>query len=595
MLLLSIMNHKRLYIVLTLLAVALCVSLYAYISNINFYGLNQSASVVLPIKPNSAHTELTLLKCGSTTYNVLTQGCCNDKVYDSTINECCPSCRVNSTSAIFTRDLTVGSSGDDVAELQNFLISKGFLFMPPGMAVGYFGELTKTALAKFQKANRITETGGYGYFGLKTREVVIGMYNGDLEITNCLSRLSKIVPIGTCNTIDNSVIDLSFNPDDDGNVSESYTLDPIKYTEDVFLYNFSAKALRGNVSINNLEYSVLATQDNRAYLSDFFTEFTHIYYKVNHNGDWSIPKIVELPDYTSRSAPDMTIIFRDLDIKLAKDDLIEIALVGVIEGYNSIPNFTSGSGMTVTGVNVKYIDSRGSVENSVELKNTKGGTITFGGKINFDINQDGKIDLKDILVVAKHIDRNSYSVFVDFNSDKVVDIKDLAMIRAKSDDSQFDFYLNGKIDIEDVNAVAKKINEARYSAYVDLNSDGMVDVKDLAMIRAKSDDSQFDFYLNGKIDIKDVNAVAEKINEARYSAYVDLNSDGMVDVKDLAMIRAKSDDSQFDLNRDDKIDTEDFDILQGYIVRKTYSAFVDLNSDKVVDVKDLSLLRVKIK
>ncbi len=67
----------------------------------------------------------------------------------------------------FTKDLTLGSKGDDVVALQNFLESKGHLVMPQGVAKGYFGNLTKSALAKYQVAAGISPVAGY--FGPKTR------------------------------------------------------------------------------------------------------------------------------------------------------------------------------------------------------------------------------------------------------------------------------------------------------------------------------------------------------------------------------------------------------------------------------------------
>src|SRR5690349_13048029 len=43
-----------------------------------------------------------------------------------------------STSTTFTSDLTVGSTGSQVSALQQWLVSKGFLTMPAGVAYGYF-------------------------------------------------------------------------------------------------------------------------------------------------------------------------------------------------------------------------------------------------------------------------------------------------------------------------------------------------------------------------------------------------------------------------------------------------------------------------
>lgn len=68
----------------------------------------------------------------------------------------------------YTRNLTVGSRGDDVRALQAMLKSGGYLAVEP---TGYFGPLTKAALAKYQAANGITPASGY--FGPITRAKVM--------------------------------------------------------------------------------------------------------------------------------------------------------------------------------------------------------------------------------------------------------------------------------------------------------------------------------------------------------------------------------------------------------------------------------------
>ncbi|MDD5068339.1 MAG: peptidoglycan-binding protein [Candidatus Pacebacteria bacterium] len=76
------------------------------------------------------------------------------------------------------RDLEFGLSGDDVKQLQIFLNSHGFLVATTGPGssgneTNFFGALTRSALAEFQKANGITPTAGY--FGPKTRAFLAGM------------------------------------------------------------------------------------------------------------------------------------------------------------------------------------------------------------------------------------------------------------------------------------------------------------------------------------------------------------------------------------------------------------------------------------
>jgi len=74
------------------------------------------------------------------------------------------------TSA-FTRDLQVGSKGDDVNLLQNFLITQNAGPAAQALAANgattYFGNLTMQALAEYQQSIGISPAAGY--FGPKTR------------------------------------------------------------------------------------------------------------------------------------------------------------------------------------------------------------------------------------------------------------------------------------------------------------------------------------------------------------------------------------------------------------------------------------------
>jgi peptidoglycan hydrolase-like protein with peptidoglycan-binding domain len=72
-----------------------------------------------------------------------------------------------SSCANMNRDLTIGAQGSDVADLQAFLVADGKLVMPAGVSMGYFGPLTRSALAAYQAANGIAPA--VGYFGPITR------------------------------------------------------------------------------------------------------------------------------------------------------------------------------------------------------------------------------------------------------------------------------------------------------------------------------------------------------------------------------------------------------------------------------------------
>lgn len=79
------------------------------------------------------------------------------------------------TSKTFARSLTVGASGSDVKALQVFLNTRGYTVAKtgpgsPGNETTLFGALTRAALIKFQKANKITPA--VGFFGPITRTYV---------------------------------------------------------------------------------------------------------------------------------------------------------------------------------------------------------------------------------------------------------------------------------------------------------------------------------------------------------------------------------------------------------------------------------------
>jgi hypothetical protein len=78
-------------------------------------------------------------------------------------------------TGLFTRNLTIGSQGEDVRALQVYLNTHGFVLTTtgpgsPGHETNLFGSLTRDALAKFQAAKGISPAAGY--FGPLTRAYV---------------------------------------------------------------------------------------------------------------------------------------------------------------------------------------------------------------------------------------------------------------------------------------------------------------------------------------------------------------------------------------------------------------------------------------
>ena|SRR3989344_1699028 len=75
---------------------------------------------------------------------------------------------------ILTRQLEVGSRGADVSAVQTFLAGDTTLY-PEGLVTGYYGNLTKGAVAKFQVRNGIPAV---GRIGPMTLPVINAQMNG---------------------------------------------------------------------------------------------------------------------------------------------------------------------------------------------------------------------------------------------------------------------------------------------------------------------------------------------------------------------------------------------------------------------------------
>ena len=74
------------------------------------------------------------------------------------------------SQANFLNNLGVGSIGQDVSDLQTWLENNELLVMPDGVAKGYFGQLTKSAVARYQALRGIVPQ--VGYFGPVTRAAI---------------------------------------------------------------------------------------------------------------------------------------------------------------------------------------------------------------------------------------------------------------------------------------------------------------------------------------------------------------------------------------------------------------------------------------
>jgi len=99
---------------------------------------------------------------------------------------------------VLNKQVGLGSKGDNVLALQNFLVQKGFL---SGVVDGKFGPKTKAAVIAYQKLNKINPTGFVGPLTLANINKLINSMNaGNNTNTNTSSTASNAKPLSIKNT-----------------------------------------------------------------------------------------------------------------------------------------------------------------------------------------------------------------------------------------------------------------------------------------------------------------------------------------------------------------------------------------------------------
>ncbi len=168
--------------------------------------------------------------------------------------------------------LTVGSRGADVVTLQSFLEAKGLLTIPAGVAKGYFGGLTRSAVSAYQVMKGIVPTAGY--FGPITRAAVMAdvaaMSNTTTTTTTGTTTTVAGCPAGalyntmtaapctttTTTTTSGSGVEgtldvrLASNPADNSN---------IRTQTDVPVYGLEFRARIGDVTVQTVDLKVVET------------------------------------------------------------------------------------------------------------------------------------------------------------------------------------------------------------------------------------------------------------------------------------------------------------------------------------------------
>lgn len=114
------------------------------------------------------------------------------------------------------------------------------------------------------------------------------------------------------------------------------------------------------------------------------------------------------------------------------------------------------------------------------------GVPLVSATIAYDLTFDGVITNDDIRIVAQTIDQGRYAALVDFDSNGMVDVSDLGLIRSALLEYPvvcYDLTMDQMINKDDISIVAAIIDQGQYSALVDFDANGRIDVSDLGMIR----------------------------------------------------------------------------------------------------------------
>jgi len=72
-----------------------------------------------------------------------------------------PKVHAETQNITVSENLTVGMSGASVVTLQALLSETGYLNVPVGVPLGYFGAITKNAVANYQANRGVSPTSGF--------------------------------------------------------------------------------------------------------------------------------------------------------------------------------------------------------------------------------------------------------------------------------------------------------------------------------------------------------------------------------------------------------------------------------------------------
>jgi hypothetical protein len=114
-------------------------------------------------------------------------------------------------------------------------------------------------------------------------------------------------------------------------------------------------------------------------------------------------------------------------------------------------------------------------------------TLTFSPRSSAtptDLNTDGKVDMKDLALLAKNFGSHTNSS-LDLVPDGEINIKDIVFL-LKRFGSVYDLNRDRKINMQDLEQLKEcfgtRKGDEKYNAYYDFNNDGEINLLDIAIL-----------------------------------------------------------------------------------------------------------------
>ncbi len=125
---------------------------------------------------------------------------------------------LTASAATLTRQLQVGSTGQDVSDVQTFL-AKDVTLYPQGLVTGYFGSLTSSAVSNFQVRNGIDGVGRVG-------PLTLAALNTQMS-SDTMSPVIYSLNVTSSNT----TVTLNWNTNENASAIVYYSMSPLSMIE----------------------------------------------------------------------------------------------------------------------------------------------------------------------------------------------------------------------------------------------------------------------------------------------------------------------------------------------------------------------------